>query len=449
MSLVKKGTAFFGPKLRAVMHFMTAQGITLVGNLIYGLLCIRLLPTSEYAKFVVMFGVQGTLVTLMDVNFSGSLVPLIGERVGDLKLIADYVASLRSLAYRVYLVVAAGLVVLFPFLVKNRHWSWQTVTGLVVTLLVSTWFIRIQSAYGAVLVMLRDRNKWYFGQMVASLGSLALLGVFWATHTLTAFVAIFLNVAGYIFAGVLYYYRSRKLLGTDGVSTPAKRKAIVRLALPNVPQSIFYALQGQVALLLITYFGRTAGVASVGALGRLGQIFALIMQMNPILVEPYFSKLPQNKLKKSYLAALTIAAFGCAVVTILASLYPEFFLWVLGPQYAGLRYEVLLVIAASAISTFSSVLWFIHSARRFIYWWANILNIVLIFLAQLLFVLKADLTTVRTVLLMNLATNAVSLLINMLSGVYGFVKGPREVEDVPSTAALEEAELTALQAREP
>jgi hypothetical protein len=50
----------------------------MAGNLLYGLLCVRLLPSAEYAKFVVVFAVQGTIIALMDVNFTGTLVPLVG-----------------------------------------------------------------------------------------------------------------------------------------------------------------------------------------------------------------------------------------------------------------------------------------------------------------------------------------------------------------------------------
>ena len=99
-----------------------------------------------------LFGVQGTLVILMDVGISGSLIPLVGERVHDQTLIADYVASLRQLAHHLYLMIAAGLVICYPLLVRNRNWSWQVVSVMVAILLLSTWFMRIGAAYGAVMI---------------------------------------------------------------------------------------------------------------------------------------------------------------------------------------------------------------------------------------------------------------------------------------------------------
>jgi O-antigen/teichoic acid export membrane protein len=400
----------------------------MAGNLLYGLLCVRLLPSAEYAKFVVVFAVQGTIIALMDVNFTGTLVPLVGERIHDRKLIADYVASLRQLSYWAYGIVGSGLVLFYPFLVRNRGWSWQVVAAMVIILLASTWFMRISSAYGAVLILLRERSDWYKGQMISSLGTLALLLLLWMLHRLGPFSAILLNVAGIIFVGIFYQYRARRLLGVSGVVTPSKRKAIVRLALPNVPQAIFYALQGQLSLFLITYLGHTKGVASVGALARLGQLFAIFLQMNPLLTEPYFARLPKELLKKRYAIALLVAALASSAVALVACEFPQLFLWLLGPQYSTLQFEVKLAIATGAVSCFSGVLWSIHSARRFVYWWNVIFSMFLIVGVQALCVLELDMSTIRGVLLLNLATNLAYLFINVLSGAYGFLKGPREVE---------------------
>jgi O-antigen/teichoic acid export membrane protein len=431
------------PKLRVIRDFLLAQGLTLLGNLLYGLFCIRMLPTTEYAKFVVLFGVQGTFVVLMDIGISTSLLPLIGERFNDHKLIADYVATLRKLARQVYYGMAVALVVVYPYLVKNRGWSPQTIVAMIVTLLVSTWFMRSGAVYGAVLIVKRDRRMYYLGNMISSLGTLLLIVVIWLFHALNAWVAIELNVLGIVFVGAFYYFRSLRLLGVKGEESKSKRDAIIRLALPNVPQTIFYALQGQVALFLITFFGHTTSVASIGALARLGNIFALFGQMNPLIIEPYFAKLRKDELRSRYLMTLPLLMVLSVVGAIAGYLYPEFFLWILGPQYSSLKFEVVLVLAANGVSIFSSTLWTIHSSRRFVYWWNNLLNIVLVFAVQLAFVMHVDLGTVRAMLWMTLATNTTTMLVNVACGVYGFIYGPREAEIEPvaaHTLTLEEAE---------
>jgi len=64
------------------------------------------------------------------------------------------------------------------------------IAAMVVIVLFSVFFARVSAAYGAVLIIRRDRVRWYRAQMVSSLGTLALLGVFWALHWLNAFSAM-------------------------------------------------------------------------------------------------------------------------------------------------------------------------------------------------------------------------------------------------------------------
>ncbi len=426
---------FILPKLRVLTQFVAAQGLTAAANILYGLLCVRLLAPSDYAKFVVVFGVQGSLVSLMDLGVSNTIFPLIGERVDDRQLIADYVASFRSIARAIYLIIGAGLVFLYPMLVRNRGWSWPVIAAMIGILLVSTWFIRLNSAYGAVLLMLRDRSHWYRAQIHAALGTLALLCIVWAGHWLNAFTAIVINVSGLIYCAAFYYFRSRKLLNTAGHPSLAKVRAILRLSLPNAPVSFFYAIQGQLSLFFITFFGRTFSVASVGALGRLSQLFILLSQMNPILVEPYFAKLPIARLRSSYIAALALTATLCSAICVFAGLFPDVFLFILGPSYRNLHYEVLLAVVSGALSCFSGLLWTVHSARRFVYWWTNFVMIGLILIVQVAFAMKADLSSVRSILWLNLATNAAGVIGTALPGIYGFLKGARKGEDEPPTDA--------------
>jgi len=409
---------------------MTRQGIAMTGNMLYGLLCVRILPIDSYAKFAVLFGFMGSLTTLLDIGISGTLAPLVGEQINNLSLIANYVASLRRLALKLYLVVAPLAAILFSLVVRRQHWGVSVVAQMVVALLFTAWFARVSSAYGSVLILRRDRSYYYRIQIIGSIGSLSLLLVFWALHAVNIYVGILLNVAQILFIAGSFYQRARELLGVKGEPSPQQEKAIVRLALPNMPGSIFYAAQGQIMLMLITFFGHSESVASVGALGRLGQIVVFFGQMNPILVEPFFAKLQAARLKRVYLASVALIAVGAAAFSGLGFLFPEVFLWILGPNYSKLRVEVGLMILSSAIQYVSGFLWVVHSSRRFVYWWVTIANISLTVGVELLFIWRLDLSTVRNVLILNIATAVAGLCICIACGTYGFLRGPQKMEPV-------------------
>jgi O-antigen/teichoic acid export membrane protein len=424
--------AFLTPKLRRVVEFLTSQGITMAGNLLYGFLCVRLLPIPDYAKYTVVFGFLATLSLLMDIGFSNTLLPLIGQRTDDRRLIADYVASLRQLAHWLFLAVAPAAIVVYPIIVRRQHWSLPVVAAMIAILLAAAWCARVGAAYGAVLIVRRDRKAWYRVQMTSSLGTLALLGVAWITHLLSGFCAMSINVVGMAYVATAYFLRARHLLGVRGVASREKQREIAHFVAPNLPGLIFYAFVGQISLFLITFFGRASAVASVGALTRLGQIFGLLGQMTPLLIEPYFAKLPAERVRRNYVGLIVVEVLVCGTVTGLARLFPGLFLWILGHKYSGLRYEVFLMMAIASLAYLSGVLWVVHNARLFVYWWGSISAIIWTIAIQILCIWKTDLSTIRGVLMMNLWTCCGTLAITIVIGFYGFRFGPRRKAEIPA-----------------
>jgi O-antigen/teichoic acid export membrane protein len=424
---------FFLPKLHRVAEFLVSQGISIACNLLFGLLCIRLLPIGEYAKFVVVFAIQGSLMVLLDVGISGTFIPLVGQRIEDRQLIADYLASIRQIAHWLFAIAAPITVVAYPLLVRNRHWSWQIMTAMVAIVLVSAWFARVGATYGSVLILRRDRFHWYQAQVISSLGALALLGIFFALHKFGAFTAILIGVVKIMGIAATYYWRAQQLLGVKGTPSKEKRTAVIQLTLPAVPSVVYYALAGQISIFLITIFGRTTAVASVGALSRLGQVFTLLGPMNAILVEPYFAKLPKDRLKSHYLLAV-VAAVACgAGVVALACIFPDVFLWVLGPKYAGLRTELVLVILAGAIGLVGGVISSVNGSRRFTFYKFVLADTILTLIVQIVCIWKMDLSTVRAVLWINIATLLPTFFIGIMAAFYGLAKGGRRVAGIDYT----------------
>jgi len=428
MSVLDKAKAVLLPKLPHLAHLFTKLGAAIGANMVYGLLCVRLLPVADYAKFAVLFGFMGTITLLLDAGVTNTLTPMVGTQVQDLRLIADCVASIRRIALKAYLIVAPVAGVVFILIVHRQHWPGLVVAQMLLVLLVTAWFARVTANYGSTLILLRDRNYYYRTQIVGSVGSLALLLVSVALHQFNIYVAILLNVAQTMFIGGMNFRRVRQLLGPGGSALPKLQTAILRLATPNFPSTLFYAFQGQLTLSLIVVFGRTASVANVGALGRLSQIFVIFNQVTVILIEPFFARLAAEKLKRYYMLAIASGLVFCAGLTGFAFLFPGVFLWLLGPNYRQLRIETGLVILGGSCAYMYSFLWLINTSRRFVYWWTAAANIILVLLVESVFIFKMDLSSVRNVLTMNAAAGLASLLVMMACGIYGFWRGPRSID---------------------
>jgi hypothetical protein len=429
MANIRRTGAFLLPRFRQVGHFLLKQGPAMLGNMAYGLLCVRALPKTDYAMFAVLFGFMGSLTVLLDIGVSGTLAPLVGEQIDNLKLIADYLASLRRIMLRLYVIVAPIAVLVFIALLQKQHWGVWVVAQMSLALLVTAWCARLSSAYGAVLILRRDRNYYYRTQILGSIGSLTLLLAFWAMHAINVYVGILLNIGQVAFIAFSYFRRAHQLLAIKGVSSPQREKSIIRLALPNAPSTIFYSIQGQITLALITFFGHNvSSIANVGALTRLSSVIMVFTQMNSILVEPFFARLQAARLKRIYLLAVALVSVFAATISALAFLFPRVFLWPLGSKYSQLHLEVGLIVLSSSIQYVSGFLWVVHSSRRFVYWWNNFAIIILTVSVQAIFVWKVDLSTVRNVLILNIASALVSFIVIICCGIYGFVRGPQKIE---------------------
>ena len=434
MSKLTVAKGFFLSKSRHVMHFVVNQGIAVMGNLVYGLLCVRLLPVYDYAKFAIIFGFMGTLTVLMDSVTTGTLAPLIGENIDDLGRIADYVASVRKLTTRVFVFLAPVASIALLLVLRKQPWALSTDLQIAGAVLLISWFARVGGTYSSVLLIRRDRMSYYRIQILGSLGSLALLVMLWSMHRVSLYACVLLNISQVTFCALGYFRRAYQILGTRGVPTVMFQRAIVHLALPSVPGTVFYALQGQITLLLITLLGHSStSIANLGALSRLGQILTFASQMNPVLIEPFFARLRRNQVKSMYMLAFVLAVTGVSIFTILAFMYPQTFLWILGPNYRELRLEAGLVVCGSSIYFLAGFLTVIHTSRRFVYWWSNIANIVLILSVQIFFILRFDLSTVRNLLEMNIGTATASLVVCISVGIFGLTFGPQKaLNEVPS-----------------
>ncbi len=415
-------------RFRHLYQFLTRQGIASIGNVVYGLLCVHLLPVTDYAKFAIIFGFLGTLVVLMDTLTTGTIAPLVGDRLGDHQLIADYIDSSRHILTVVYLALAPIFALVLLFVLRQHQWSLFDNLQIIAAILFITWFARVGGSYTTVLLLLRDRAYFYRIQILGSLGSLTLLCAAWTVHMLNIYVCVLLNCAQILYQSVSIYWRARHLLRVKGHANSAMQRQIVHLALPSAPGSIFYALQGQIMLLLLVLLGHgTRGIANLGALSRLGQILVLLSMLNPVFVEPYFARLQKKQVLPRYLAAILIGVLGLGIFCISAFLFPEVYLLILGPHYKSLHLEVGLMILGSSVVFLGGNMHTMHVSRRFVYWWNNIANIALVLSIEAYCIWRFDMSVLRNLLLMNVATSAASLLIQILTGIYGFTFGPQKM----------------------
>ena len=420
--------AYIVPKAKILLKFLLAQGTSSAINMLYGLMCIRILAVEEYSKYVVVFTVQSTITVLMDSGITGTIIPLIGERVNDNQLIADYIASLRALAHVLFAVVGGGVLFAFPKIIEARKWGNSSSCVILFIFLALTWFSRVTSAYGSVLIVKKDRRFWYKTQIYSSVIMLIALMLVCRVDKMTAISAMLINLGGIVFTAAMFYRRSRYHLNVKGVKRWNMQKSIIQLASPSIPGVIFYSFQGQVGVYALAFMGKSESVAGIGALSKVCQVTNYVSSMNPVLVEPFFARLEKRKVIKNAAIILSFASvFSCASM-LFVKVFPEAFLWIIGPKYRGLRQEIFLAVIPGIMSLLGGMVASINSARRFNFYRFNVANIVMTIGVQIICVAKMDLSSLYSVLCFNVATGIPGFILVFLTLIYGLRFGGRRVE---------------------
>jgi O-antigen/teichoic acid export membrane protein len=411
--------------MRVLLVYLTGQGLVQLLSLSVGLLLLRWLNVDNYAQFSVAFGFQTTLSMLTDLGFAGTIIALVGPRGNDSEVVGSYIRSGRHLRNVMLMCLTPVAAILYVSIAKQHHWTVLTSTLLFVSIVGSIYFTGMVSYNGAPLLIRGRLSDYYRHQLAGAAFRVVVCGILYSTGQLSAWTASWTNAFGFLLIGWLNARESRPFIKLPFRPITSITQQMVRYVMPNMPSLIFFSLQGQISLFLISFFGQTRSIAEVGALGRLGQIFLLLSGFNAAVIEPFIARLPKERVLRSYLLVLAAATAICIVISAAGFIEPQLFLLLLGAKYASLRQETGWLVLGSCMSYLVGVTWTMHAARRWIYWTTSWVTIGMILTTQILFLCFFKVDNTIHVIYFGAATSAANLIANLFNGTYGYIRGPR------------------------
>jgi hypothetical protein len=375
-----------------------------------GLMVLRWLDEPEYAKAGLVLGFQSTLAVFVDLGIGGSLVALIGSRGSKPDVVGGYVAAARWWRNLLLAVILPLGAIAFQQFSSRQGWSAPESFALFACIGVQLFGAGLSAIASAPLLIHQRVNVLY---AVSNAGAVARLMGCWLLHSnghLDAVSVTVLGTAISLCSGLCHQWATRPLVREPARTDALVRREIRRYVAPLVPMTAYFAVQGQLAVFLIAWFGQSQGIAEVTALGRLGQLFNFLSALFGTLIIPRLAGLPDQAFLKRYPLAVggvlaisgLIAAVGFAV--------PQPLLWLLGHNYAHLSREVSWSVLAGALGFAAGTIWCIHAARKWVFWAGTWFYIGSITLVQLIFVARVDMTISLNVVLMGVAVNAAALL---------------------------------------
>jgi len=112
-------------------------------------------------------------------------------------------------------------------------------------------------------------RNWIFSNALIRCAAILGLSLIRLNVFLAALVGSITNWVGMIF---LRRWRTKKINHTAPVNAEDRRE-MIRLSLSQLPNAIFYCFQGQVTILILSWWGNTVGIANIMALGRIAMLF--------------------------------------------------------------------------------------------------------------------------------------------------------------------------------
>jgi O-antigen/teichoic acid export membrane protein len=407
---------------KLLFSFLAGQGSVQVVNLITGFFLLRWMSIADFAQLSVVLGFQSTVGILVDVGFSGSITALVGNRSQDKEIVGKAAQRFRNQLFVVIIPIAG---IAFSLIANRQKWSVLEQVVLFGSIVGSLFFQGWIGYYSSSLLMNRQISEYYKPQLVGSVGRLVLSYILHISSALSAWANAWVSTVTIAINGFSYRHSAAKFLIKPEKNDSQISGEVFRYISPMIPGVVFMAFQGQISLFIITFFGQTKNVAEIAALGRLGQLFVLLSAFNGIVIEPYIAQVSQKVLLRRYFQILGGGILVAAVISMIGFVFPQPLLWLLGPKYQSLQMEVGWVLAGACLNYVGGVMWTMHSARKWVYWWGSFAYIFVLLATQIACLAMIDLSSTMGVIYFSLISTLAVMSIHIATGIVGFIHGSR------------------------
>gem|GEM_PF-782061 len=393
-----------------LVAFASLEVLTQVVTAAAGLLVVRVLPVAEFAVYAIAVSVQASLAVLSDIGISTLLLSRAGHHSNDELRLAKILTAARALRFRLFAVVslaAAPLLWWSLSATKPSLAAWAVILGLVL----ATVALQVSATVDGTMALALLRSVRYQGALLS--GSLVrLVGVLVVLRRVpTSWAGLIINLCGT--AAQALYLRSfiRRLLPGEVDADPEDTLAFRGGVRSQLINAAYYAFSSQITLWLVGLLANSRTVAEVGALGRISSILVLAQGGVLALVAPRIARYGDRRLLlRRYVQVLSLAFGACTSVFVLSVIYPQVFLWLIGPKYSGLESLLPLAMGGTLLYALAVTVYSLNAARGWIEeaWVGVPLTLVL----QAASLLVLDVSRIRDALLFGFSSSLPPLVVH-------------------------------------
>jgi O-antigen/teichoic acid export membrane protein len=401
-------------------RFATVQLVVQAVNALTGLLFVRLLSKHDYALFTIASSMQAMLNLLTDCGINAGLLSIGGKvwtNPDDLgRLVRTALHLRRQMAIGALLIVSP----ISLWLLLSNGASVIEAAALTAVVVGAVHFVTAAAVFG-VVTKLHSRYAEIQGVELAGAVSRLGLALSAAAVFLNALAATAAASVSQVVQCFLVRRQSLRWIQLDQPDDPTFRRQLLKMVKSQAFYFAFYAIQGQITVVLISLFGTTNQVADLGALSRLGIISAVFGGVLNHVITPAFARIQdRGRLWRAGLNVLMLCALGGTGFVVLSWIFADPILWIFGSHYRHLRAEVPLMMAAIMMSVLQAAIWSLATARGWLSltWAIPALTI----LAQVAMCFVVDLGSVSGVIWFGISSTLVAVLIGFAMVAVGYSK---------------------------
>lgn len=400
--------------------FLLGQGALQLIQVFSGLLLVRWLSVEGYAQYSMAFAFQCTAHVLVEFGFSGTIIALVGNRIHDKKVIGNYIKAGQYYRNRLFLFISIFCLVIFPLITAKHNWSIFATIMLLVSIISNLFFTGWTSYYTPPLRMHQRIGLLYKIQIKSGIIRLITLCLMYFVTILNSWLAALIGSLQTLMNGFLIKKASGVYIDEPEEVDLLAQKEMVNIIKPLMPGIIFTAFQSQIMIFIISIFGQTNDIAEIGALSRIGQLYAVFSMAGGVLIAPYLARLPIKGLAQKFSLIVGGGILFCGLIVILGYFFPMPLLWIMGNKYDHLTNELILLLVSSGLGLLNGLIWEMSESRKWIYGWDPISIITGTIVIQIICMLAFDLSSIHDLLLLTILTNLFVFFVRIFVTVYGF-----------------------------
>ncbi|WP_062530229.1 hypothetical protein [Demequina rhizosphaerae] len=359
-SKVRAALGFVQKGAKRTAGFATISAATQAIAVLSGLIVVRVLDKADYALYGIAIAAVTATAALSDAGIRSTLLAAVGGVYRDGGRMAPHFRRALRMRHGMVLAVVPPLGALTLYmLVGNGASSPEAV--LIVVLLVAAAVPDTTSSLLWVALQVSDRTRpMQLVLLGAAVVRLALIVALWLVPvaSVPAFLAVQAVVA---FGQLLITKRLARAETTDdgdpeGPERLAPRAPYKRALMHTLPLTATAMAAPQLVNLALTEAGNTDGIAEIAALTRFAMVFVVVRQVTDNLVAPAIARSERTRAATLRATRVVVAFYALAVMAFVLATWilGDFLLALLGPQYAGLNTELVLIAAGTGIASLAN-----------------------------------------------------------------------------------------------